>query len=233
MSRTASPQAQLDARGLLRFPPEMAGTLHKAATPFVSVFTDSVLQQVGLVFSSAPQPGSFRLLSVGGRPALYLKSALQAAGASTQAGPVELWQEGGLIRIARSADRQPAVSWLPFHCRSSANIPMLALDSRGTLTLDRLCVRDLNLASCDSANAQYENSTGIFLLTFGNEGELAVRHVASHAEISFRGTLTAYGIALPAKRLRYTGTLVEQTLRFSLKDPFLSTRTKNDARILP
>lgn len=221
--RSISDQLRLDARGLVRFPAALAQHILAGAQPFASVFVDPAGQRVALVFTRHPQPGSFRLLTPGGHPALYLKGALQAAEISTEPGPLALRQEEQLLILDRASALLPG-PWIPFHCRSSAYIPMATLDARGTLTLDRLCVRSLPTDVAASAEASYDAATGFFSLTFSEDGSLAVRRVASHAELSFRGTLTSLGLPLPLKRIRYVAQVQDAVLRFCFKDPFLPIR---------
>lgn len=226
MARRASSQPQLDRQGMLRFTPE------RQTQPFASLFVDSIGQRVGIAFTQEARPGSFQLRYPGGRTALYLESALQAAGISTEPGPLMLSDEGALLIVNRSETRNPIEgAWIPFHCRSSADIPMVSLDARGTLTLDRHCLRLLNLKDTGSVDADYTPHSAEFTLHFHSEGHLSVRHVASHAEISLRGTLTSFGLTLPAKRMRYTVSITGTHLRFSLRDPFLTTRPESGAQI--
>ena len=102
---------------------------------------------------------------------------------------------------------------------------MVSLDSRGNLSLDRLCLEALELGSLLSADAHYQANTGVFTVAFHSKGPLGVRIISSHAEISFRGTLSFLGIPLPQKRIRYTATINANSLEFCLKDPFLPTRS--------
>lgn len=216
----------LDAQGLLRFPPPWASQILQQNTPFASLFTDPLGQRVAIAFSSTAQPGSFQLLNPGGRLALYLKSAFQAAHLSVDPGPVELvWDQHLLIatRLGNSATQTGA--WNPLHCRSSARIPMVSLDTRGNLSLDRLCLEALQPGPSLSAEAHYQAGSGVFTVAFHSEGPLAVRIISSHAEISFRGTLSFLGIPLPQKRVRYTAKIKPESLEFCLKDPFLPTRS--------
>ena len=226
MARRASSQPLLDSQGMLRFTPE------RQTQAFASLFVDPVGKRVGIAFTEEARPGSFQLRFPGGRPALYLESALQAAGIGTEPGPLVLSDDGALLIVNRNETRHPVEgAWAPFHCRSSAGIPMVSLDTRGTLTLDRHCLRLLNLNGAGSVDADYAPHSAEFTLHFHSEGLLSVRHVASHAEISLRGSLTSLGLALPAKRMRYTVRITGSLLHFSLRDPFLTTRPETGVRI--
>lgn len=226
MARRASSQPLLDRQGMLRF------TSERQTQAFASLFIDPIGKRVGIAFTEEARPGSFQLRFPGGRPALYLESALQAAGIGTEPGPLVLTDDGALLIVNCSETRNSIEgAWVPFHCRSSADIPMVSLDIRGTLTLDRLCLRLLNLNDTGSVDADYAPHSAEFRLHFHSEGHLSVRHVASHAEISLRGTLSSLGLALPAKRMRYTVSIADSLLRFSLRDPFLTTRPETGTRI--
>ena len=226
MARPSLEAASLDASGFLRLPRALFASLWPEEALFASLFVDPQGQRVGIAPVRTPQPGAFAWNFSGTRPGLYLKSALQAAGLDTSPKPLEVLREGTLLIVDGSADVSPG-PWQPFHCRSSASTPMTSLDARGTLVLDRLCVRALEITSDTSVQADFEKSSGLFRLRLDPEGPLALRRLGSHAELSFRGTLSSLGIALPIKRLRYTARIEGNTLTFCIKDPFLPTRAES------
>jgi len=224
MSRKARELPFIDVRGMLRVNASQPGLPPPDTHPYVNVFIDPQGHRIALAPSIAPRPGSFRWLS-SERPTLYLKGALLATGLEFKNSALTYQSEGALFIIAPI---EPSINgtgaWQPFHCRSSADIPMLSLDTRGTLVLDRHCLRLLNLHTDLSAEASYEENSGIFTLTFSSQGSLAVRMVGSHAEISFRGTLSSLGLPLAGKRIRYTASIAGPNLRFCVRDPFLPIR---------
>jgi hypothetical protein len=116
-------------------------------------------------------------------------------------------------------------AWEFFPCRNSASIPMASLDARGTLILDRNCTSALEIPAFDTASSEFDAKKKELTLTvLKKKGDLNIRAVGSHANISLMGTLSSFGIPLPKKSVRLVCTLKGQTVKVSLADLANPTR---------
>lgn len=223
MAKTTELLVSIDARGFLRFVSATATTLKVTQFGFVDIFVDRQGKRVALKLSKKEQPGSFRLLDHEGRHLVFVKGALSEAKLPTKAGRVSLTIEKDLLIISGKSSK--VGSWEPFACRNSPNIPMASLDSRGTLILDRNCTTTLGIPGVDTASANYDAKKKEMTLTLvKSKGDLNVRAIGSHANISLMGTLSSVGLPLPKARLRLVCALKGKTVSFNLSDLARSTR---------
>jgi len=213
----------IDARGFLRFVSATASTLNVEKFSYVDLYVDKIGKRIALKLSKKEQPGSFRLLEHEDRRLVFVKGALSEAGQASKSGRVTLTTDGDLLVLAGKSGKTG--SWEVFPCRNSPSIPMASLDSRGTLILDRNCIEPLNIPSNDTATATYDAKKKELSFTLQKKkGDLNVRVVGSHANISLMGTLSSYGLPLPKSRLRLLCAIKGSVVKINLEDLAHSTR---------
>jgi len=223
MAKPSEFSASLDARGFLRFIAATAVSLKVEQYSFVDVYIDRVGKRVALKLSKKEQPGSFRLLNHDGRFLIFAKGALSEVKLSTKSGLVTLHVEKDLLIISGKSTKTGA--WEFLACRNSPNIPMASIDSRGTLILDRNCTTALGIPENDTASSEYDAKKKEITLTLQKKkGDLNVRAVGSHANISLMGTLSSFGLSLPEARLRVVCVLKGKTVKFNVADLARATR---------
>lgn len=223
MAKITEFPVSVDARGFLRFVSVTATSLKVAKFPFVDIYVDRAGKRVGLKLSSKEQPGSFRMLNHEGRFLVFVKGALAEVGLPTQAGRSVLHSEKNMLVISGKGSK--VGKWEFFACRNSPNIPMASLDSRGTLILDRNCTSTLDIPTLDTASAEYDTRKKVMKLTLAKaKGDLNIRAIGSHANISLMGTLSSFGLPLPKARMRVVCVLKGRTVSFNLADLARSTR---------
>lgn len=209
-------QAKMDIRGFLRFSEDTVSKLGKMkGQAFADVFVDPVGGRIGISISSKLKENSFRILDTNESRLLYLKGALNAVKSPVKSGDITLTQEGDklVFQCKKSAKKG---SWTLLACRNSAGLPMISLDTRGTLILDRRCIDALKTKVNDTLTPAYDAKKKSFSLTFGKKGLVNVRTIQSHASVSFMGTLSSFGIDLPKERLRTSVAIKGNTLTFKL-----------------
>jgi len=215
--------ATIDARGFLRFVSATATTLDITKFPFVDLYIDRTGKRVAMQLSRKEQPGSFRLLDHEGRYLVFIKGALTEAKMSAKPGRLELVRDGKNLVISGKSAKTG--TWEYFPCRNSPTIPMASLDSRGTLILDRNCTKALGIPAVDTASAEYDSKKKEITLSLQKKkGDLNVRAVGSHANISLMGTLSSFGIPLPTGRIRTACAIQGKAVKFSVADLLRSTR---------
>jgi hypothetical protein len=213
----------IDARGFLRFVAATAAALKVQNFGFADIFIDKKGKRVGLKLSNKEKPGSFRLLDHEGRHLVFIKGALVEAKLPTKSGRFNMVLENGMLILAGKSSSKG--EWVLFPCRNSPNIPMASLDSRGTLILDRNCTSALQIPKVDTATASFDAKKKEMTLTLvKSKGDLNVRSIGSHANISLMGTLSSYGLKLPKASVRFVCTLDGKTVRFNLASLAPATR---------
>lgn len=223
MAKITEFPVSIDARGFLRFVSATATALKVSQYPYVDIYLDRQGKRVGLKLSRKEQPGSFRMLDHEGRHLVFVKGALGEVKLPTKSGRTELTTDKEMLVL--SGKNSKAVKWEFFPCRNSPNIPMASLDSRGTLILDRNCTNNLDIPNLDTANAEYDAKKKIMTLALvKGKGDLNIRAIGSHANISLMGTLSSFGLPLPKARTRVVCTLKGKTVSFNLSDLARSTR---------
>jgi hypothetical protein len=102
---------------------------------------------------------------------------------------------------------------------------MASLDSRGTLILDRNCIVPLGIPGNDTVSANYDAKKKTLRLELHRKkGDMNVRLVGNHANISLMGTLSSFGIPLPKTRLRLVCAIKDSVVKINLSDLDSSTR---------
>lgn len=223
MSKVIEQVVSIDARGFLRFIASTATSLKVKQFSFVDIFVDRTGKRVGLKLAKKERPGSFRLLDHGGRSLVFIKGALNEVKLPTKPGQSKAIESEGMIILSGKSTKTGA--WEFFPCRNSPSIPMASLDSRGTLILDRNCTAALEIPTFDTASAEFDaKKKDLTLTVVKKKGQLNIRAVGSHANISLMGTLSSFGIPLPKARMRLVCTLKGHTVKFSLADLARPTR---------
>lgn len=215
-------QVSLDVRGFLRFSSATCESLQVKDYQFIQIFVDKIGRRIAMELIKQEVPGCFRLLDHNGRYLTYVQGAMSAAGIKLKSGAQTLIPEKNLL-VLSPGKTQKTGEWQDFHCRNSAGIPLGSLDRRGTLILDRNCTSAIDMEANGFADAAYDSRRKIFTLTFGKKGALRVRPIAKHANISFMGTLSACGLALPEEHGRVICSIKGKTLSFSVADLFHPT----------
>lgn len=217
----------LDTRGFLRFPSQTAAIIKIAQYSFVHVYIEPHLQTLALSFAHKERQGSFRILNHHGRYLVYLKGALKQAGISFCSGNASLIRFSRNKWIFSQQEILPKLhnpQWIFFPCRMSPTIPMISIDNRGTLILDRHCTQAIDMHQLSTTNADYHNQQKKMVLSFHRDsGMLNVRCIGSHANISFMGTLSSFGIALPPKTMKIPCDIQNQTISFTLENLLKTT----------
>jgi hypothetical protein len=223
MAKLTEYPVSIDARGFLRFVSATATGLKVAQFPFVDIYLDRAGKRVGLKLSRKEQPGSFRMLDHEGRHLVFVKGALSEVKLPTKSGRTVVSVEKDMLVLSGKSSK--VGKWEFFPCRNSPNIPMASLDSRGTLILDRNCTSTLDIPALDTASADFDSKKKVMTLTLAkSKGDLNIRSIGSHANISLMGTLSSFGLPLPKARMRLVCTLKGKTVSFNLADLARSTR---------
>lgn len=209
--------ANLDSRGFLRFSAEAFQSLRLSQFSLVDLFVDPVGKRIALKLTKKEKPGSFRLLEFHGRPMVYIKGAMSHVKLSLKTQEHILQEEAGMLVLSGRSTKTGA--WQFFPCRNSASIPMASIDHRGTLILDRHSTKALDIPRNSSATATYDTrKKELSLQVSPAQGELNIRAVGSHANISLMGTLSSLGLVRPKNRIRLACTIQGNQVRFSTVD---------------
>ena len=226
---------KMDVRGFIRFPEEAvkALKLDKLATqtktedgrtvdvgPYVDVEVDPVGKRVAITPIKTPKSTSFRFINgiVGSKSKfLYFKGAFNAIGLQIATGAYTLVKEGNKYVFTAKGSKKKG-EWSTLACRNAVgNKTMLSIDTRGTIIFDHNTKNALDTKENKTMVAEYDAAKKTFKLTFSkNKGFINVRTIASHANASFMGTLSAHGIALPTKSFRTESQVVKNVLTFSV-----------------
>lgn len=227
---------KMDIRGFIRFPLQAIKTmrLDKLAKqeigangetveigPYADLEVDPVGKRVAITPVREPKVSSFRFIKgVNGSKSkfLYFKGALNAIGEKIVTGPYEIIKEGNKFVFVSKNSTKKKGEWIPIACRNSvADKTMLSIDSRGTIIFDRNSKNALNTVVNKTMVADYDKVKKTFTLTFSKDkGFINVRTIASHANASFMGTLSCFGIVLPGHSYRTEGKVEGKTITFSV-----------------
>ena len=101
-------------------------------------------------------------------------------------------------------------------CRNSAGLPMISIDARGTMILDKRCITALNTIKNSTATPEFDPKKKTFKLTFGKKGLLNIRTIESHASLSMMGTFHSFGVKLPESHVRYCVQISGNVMTFKL-----------------
>lgn len=218
----------MDIRGFIRFSEDVAKAvkLDKIAekSPNKEAYADIEVDPVGKRIAITPtaklKTTSFRFTPNNKGYLLYFKGALNAIGGVIETGAYTLTQEDGKFVFTGKKPAKKKGAWELLACRNSVGLPMLSIDSRGTIIFDKRTSSDktgVNTAVNKTMVAEYDSSKKTFKLTFSKDkGFINVRTIASHANASFMGTLSSHGIALPQKSFRTTCTISGKVITFSI-----------------
>ena len=219
---------KMDIRGFIRFSEDVAKAikLDKIAekAPNKEAYADIEVDPVGKRISIFPtaklKTTSFRFTPNNKGYLLYFKGALNAIGEEIATGAYYLTQENGKFIFTGKKPSKKKGPWQVLACRNSVGLPMLSIDSRGTIIFDKRTSGDktgVNTAVNKTMVAEYDTAKKTFKLTFSKDkGFINVRTIASHANASFMGTLSSHGIALPKKSFRTTCNISGKVITFSI-----------------
>ena len=217
---------KMDIRGFVRFSGEIVKDLKLDKTPYADLEVDKAGKRIAVTPSKTLKPTSYRFMPNGSGYLLYFKGALNAVGYQIATGAYTVTKEGSRIVFTGKAPAKKKGAWEPIACRNSAGLPMLSIDSRGTIIFDKRTCTAMETAKNDTMIAEYDAAKKIFKLSFGKKGFINVRTIASHANASFMGTLSSYGIALPTKSFRTDCKVNGKTLTFSVAPLIAAQKAK-------
>ncbi len=209
-------QARMDIRGFLRFTEDLVSTLKLKSFSYADLWIDPVGGRVGITLAKKLKETSFRMLPSNDTYLLYLKGAMNVVDMPVKSGQIVLIKEGDKIILQGKKTTKKPGPWIPFACRNSAGLPMISIDTRGTLILDRRCIDALQTIENNTLTPAYDPKKKEFILTFSKNGLINVRTIESHASVSFMGTLSSYGIPLPSVRIRTSVSISGKTLTFKV-----------------
>lgn len=193
---------KMDIRGFIRFSNEAVKELKLDKNPYADLEIDVVGKRIAVTPSKTLKPTSFRFMPNGAGYLLYFKGAMNATGFQIVTGSYTMVREGNKFVFTGKAPAKKKGAWEIIACRNSVGIPMLSIDSRGTIIFDKRTSTAVETAKNDTMIAEYDMAKKTFKLTFSKKGFINVRTIASHANASFMGTLSSHGIALPKKSFR-------------------------------
>ena len=217
---------KMDIRGFVRFSGEIVKELKLDKTPYADLEVDKAGKRIAVTPSKTLKPTSYRFMPNGSGYLLYFKGALNAVGFQIATGAYTVVKEGARIVFTGKAPAKKKGAWEPIACRNSAGLPMLSIDSRGTIIFDKRTSTAMETAKNDTMIAEYDANKEVFKLSFGKKGFINVRTIASHANASFMGTLSSHGIALPTKSYRTDCKVNGKTLTFSVAPLIAAQKAK-------
>ncbi len=209
-------EARMDIRGFLRFTEDLVSQLKLKSFSYADLWIDPVGGRVGITLAKKLKETSFRLLPSSDTYLLYLKGAMNIVKMPVKSGKIVLIKDGDKIILQGKKATKKVGPWVPYACRNSAGLPMVSIDTRGTLILDRRCIDLLQTRENNTLTPAYDAKKKEFMLTFGKNGLINVRTIESHASISFMGTLSSYGIPLPTAHVRTSVAISGKTLVFKI-----------------
>lgn len=208
-------QVRMDIRGFIRFPKEFAAKWKLKNLPYADVFIDKASGRIGIVPTAKLKTTSFRILPSNETFLLYLRGAMRAIGMEVVSGPVPLVKEGDKWILSKKTSKK-AGDWIPFACRNSAGFPMISIDPRGTLILDKRCISAIDTVRNPTMTPEYDAKKKTFTFTFGKKGLLNVRTSGSHASLSMMGTFHAFGVKIPEQHTRIRAEISGKVLTFKM-----------------
>ena len=207
---------KMDIRGFIRFSNEAVKELKLDKNPYADLEVDVIGKRIAVTPSKTLKPTSFRFMPNGAGYLLYFKGAMNATGFQVVTGSYTMVKEGNKFVFTGKAPAKKKGAWELIACRNSVGIPMLSIDSRGTIIFDKRTSTAVETAKNDTMIAEYDQAKKIFKLTFSKKGFINVRTIASHANASFMGTLSSHGIALPKKSFRTECKIDGKVVTFSV-----------------
>ena len=207
---------KMDIRGFIRFSNEAVKELKLDKNPYADLEVDVIGKRIAVTPSKTLKPTSFRFMPNGAGYLLYFKGAMNATGFQVVTGSYTMVKEGNKFVFTGKAPAKKKGAWELIACRNSVGIPMLSIDSRGTIIFDKRASTAVETAKNDTMIAEYDQAKKTFKLTFSKKGFINVRTIASHANASFMGTLSSHGIALPKKSFRTECKIDGKVVTFSV-----------------
>lgn len=208
-------KARMDIRGFLRFSKELAEKFKLKTAVYADLMVDKVGSRIAIIPTSKLKATSFRILPSNGTYLLYLRGAMNVVGMKVVSGDVELTKEDDKI-IFQKKNSKKTGTWELFACRNSAGLPMISIDARGTMILDKRCITALNTIKNSTATPEFDPKKKTFKLTFGKKGLLNIRTIESHASLSMMGTFHSFGVKLPESHVRYCVQISGNVMTFKL-----------------
>ena len=208
-------KARMDIRGFLRFSKELAEKFKLKTAVYADLMVDKVGGRIAIIPTSKLKATSFRILPSNGTYLLYLRGAMNVVGMKVVSGDVELTKEDDKI-IFQKKNSKKTGTWELFACRNSAGLPMISIDARGTMILDKRCITALNTIKNSTATPEFDPKKKTFTLTFGKKGLLNLRTIESHASLSMMGTFHSFGVKLPESHVRYCVQISGNVMTFKL-----------------
>ena len=205
----------MDIRGFLRFSKELAEKFKLKTAVYADLMVDKVGGRIAIIPTSKLKATSFRILPSNGTYLLYLRGAMNVVGRKVVSGDVELTKEDDKI-IFQKKNSKKTGTWELFACRNSAGLPMISIDARGTMILDKRCITALNTIKNSTATPEFDPKKKTFKLTFGKKGLLNIRTIESHASLSMMGTFHSFGVKLPESHVRYCVQISGNVMTFKL-----------------
>lgn len=216
---------KMDIRGFIRFQEQATKTLKLDKFPYADLEVDVAGKRIAITPSKTLKPTSFRFLQNNKGYLLYFKGAMNVVGLPVESGAYEMEIEGSKLVFSGKKPAKKKGAWAPFACRNSVGLPMLSIDSRGTIIFDKRTSTAMNTVVNNTMVADYDKAKKTFTLTFSKKGFINVRSIASHANASFMGTLSSHGIALPKESFRTPCKLENKTLTFSVAPLIAAQKT--------
>ena len=207
---------KMDIRGFIRFSNEAVKELKLDKNPYADLEVDVIGKRIAVTPTKTLKPTSFRFMPNGAGYLLYFKGAMNATGFQVVTGSYTMVKEGNKFVFTGKAPAKKKGAWELIACRNSVGIPMLSIDSRGTIIFDKRTSTAVETAKNDTMIAEYDQAKKTFKLTFSKKGFINVRTIASHANASFMGTLSSHGIALPKKSFRTECKIDGKVVTFSV-----------------
>lgn len=208
---------KMDVRGFIRFGEEVVKELKIDKMPYADIEVDVSGKRIAVTPSKNLKATSFRFMPNGAGYLLYFKGALNRIGASIATGAYTMVKEGSRYVFTGKAPAKKKGDWQLIACRNSAGIPMLSIDSRGTIIFDKRSCTAVDTVQNNTMTAEYDASKKVFKLTFSKDkGFINVRTVASHANASFMGTLSSHGVPRPKQSYRTISKIENNVISFSV-----------------
>ncbi|MCQ2062677.1 MAG: hypothetical protein MJY99_05005 [Fibrobacter sp.] len=207
---------KMDIRGFIRFSEEIAKELKIDKNPFADIEVDKEGKRIAVTPCKTVKTNSFRFMPNGTGFLLYFKGAMNVVGFKIATGAYTMTKEGNRLVFTGKNPAKKKGAWELIACRNSAGLPMLSIDSRGTIIFDKRSSTAVETAKNDTMIAEYDTAKKTFKLTFSKKGFINVRTIASHANASFMGTLSSHGIALPKKSFRTACKIDGKVITFSI-----------------
>ncbi len=193
---------KIDIRGFLRIQETVIKALNLPKTPYADLYIDRTNKRIAIVMNKKLNENSFRVIQNPASIIVYIKGAMNALGLSVTSGSYEVVIQDNKLIFNQPKTIKKSGEWERFACRNSAGLPMISIDTRGTLTLDRRTSEAINTQKNPTFTPEYNSKKKTFTLTFGQKGYMNVRTIESHANASFMGTLSSNGFSLPKKSFR-------------------------------